>query len=426
MTVLTKADADALLSLRDAIANWDELVGWGLKGWAPNSNPCAGWTGVSCSNAKRVIGVDLSGWMIKGTLPAELALLDELRTFNASDCDLTGGLPIGWAANGAFRSLSVLDLSNNARLAAEIPGEWGDARAFPALTVLALRNVGLAAPLNDAWPASRAAMAKLATLDLSGNAIRGALPVAFGSGGTLTKLRNLLLNNNSIAGTLPKEWGNDNNTLPSLSVLDLSRNVLEGRLPKSWGSDGGFSQLTELHLQVNRLAGSLPTEWGQSGRFPRLGWLDVYGNRLAGPVPDSWGRRGGGVSRLSTLSLRPGNAKLCGKVPLQLRNAAVGEKAAPLGPAPLALRTLDQVEEHLAGARGKKAPVVLPVLSMVDRRKALHREVVDSHPDWLAIPHASVVEQMGTHQAPLADFAGKSVAAKAVAAVLARVEAAVG
>lgn len=98
----------------------------------------------------------------------------------------------------------------------------------------------------------------------------------------------------------------------------------------------------------------------------------------------------------------------------------------PLVPAPLALRTLDQVEEHLAGARGKKAPVVLPVLSMVDRRKALHREVVDSHPDWLAIPHASVVEQMGTHQAPLADFAGKSVAAKAVAAVLARVEAAVG
>ena len=335
MTVLTKADADALLSLRDAIANWDELVGWGLKGWSPNSNPCAGWTGVSCSNAKRVIGVDLSGWMVKGTLPAELALLDELRTFNASDCDLTGGLPIGWAANGAFARLSVLDLSNNARLAAEIPGEWGDAKAFPSLTVLALRNVGLAAPLNDAWPASRAAMAKLATLDLSGNAIRGVLPAAFGSGGTLTKLRTLLLNNNSIAGTLPKEWGSDNDTLASLSVLDLSRNVLEGRLPKSWGSNGGFSQLTELHLQVNRLAGSLPVEWGQSGRFPRLGWLDVYGNRLAGPVPDTWGRRGGGVSRLTTLSLRPGNAKLCAKVPLQLRNAAVGERAAPLGPAPL-------------------------------------------------------------------------------------------
>jgi len=97
----------------------------------------------------------------------------------------------------------------------------------------------------------------------------------------------------------------------------------------------------------------------------------------------------------------------------------------PLVPAPLALRTLDQVEEHLAQARGKKAPVVLPVLSMVDRRKALHREVADAHPDWPAIPQASVVEQMGTHQAPLANFAGRSAAAKAVAGVLARVEAAV-
>jgi hypothetical protein len=64
-------------------------------------------------------------------------------------------------------------------------------------------------------------------------------------------------------------------------------------------------------------------------------------------------------------------------------------------PAPLALRTLDQVREHLEG-RGKKAPLVLPVLSMVDRRKALHREVVAAHPDWPAIPMASMVEQMGT------------------------------
>jgi hypothetical protein len=65
-------------------------------------------------------------------------------------------------------------------------------------------------------------------------------------------------------------------------------------------------------------------------------------------------------------------------------------------PAPLALRTLDQVREHLEAGRGKKAPLVLPVLSMVDRRKALHREVVAAHPDWPAIPMASMVEQMGT------------------------------
>jgi chromosome partitioning protein len=98
----------------------------------------------------------------------------------------------------------------------------------------------------------------------------------------------------------------------------------------------------------------------------------------------------------------------------------------PVMPAPLAMRTLAQVEDHLAEARGKKSPAILPVLSMVDRRKALHREVADCHPDWPAIPHASVIEQMGIRQAPLAEFAAKSAAGKAVAAVVARVEAALG
>ena len=97
----------------------------------------------------------------------------------------------------------------------------------------------------------------------------------------------------------------------------------------------------------------------------------------------------------------------------------------PLVPAPLALRTLEQVREHLAEAH-KKAPPLLPVFSMVDRRKGLHREMVDEHPQWPAIPMASVVEQMGVHQAPLLEFAGKSPAAKAVAEVWRRVEATLG
>ena len=98
----------------------------------------------------------------------------------------------------------------------------------------------------------------------------------------------------------------------------------------------------------------------------------------------------------------------------------------PVMPAPLALRTLDQVEELLADVRGKKAPALLPVLSMVDRRKGLHRDTADAHPDWPTIPHASVVEQMGVQQSPLTAFAGKSAAARAFASVVVKVEAALG
>jgi cellulose biosynthesis protein BcsQ len=98
----------------------------------------------------------------------------------------------------------------------------------------------------------------------------------------------------------------------------------------------------------------------------------------------------------------------------------------PLVPAPLALRTLEQVQEHLARHHAKKAPTLLPVFSMVDKRKALHREVLAANPLWPAIPQASVVEQMAVRRAPLASFAPKSPAALAVAEVWADVAAALG
>jgi cellulose biosynthesis protein BcsQ len=98
----------------------------------------------------------------------------------------------------------------------------------------------------------------------------------------------------------------------------------------------------------------------------------------------------------------------------------------PVVPAPLALRTLEQVRARLEETRGKKAPPMLPVLSMVDRRKALHREMVDEHSHWPAIPHASVVEKMGLERAPLGVFAAKSPATAAVKAVWGQVGKALG
>ena len=98
----------------------------------------------------------------------------------------------------------------------------------------------------------------------------------------------------------------------------------------------------------------------------------------------------------------------------------------PLIPTTLSLRTYEQLqafraEEDLAGL------ALLPFFSMVDRRKALHRAVVDrfpdDHPEALAtvIPYASVVERMGTERAPLATFAPRSPAAAAYAALWAEI-----
>jgi cellulose biosynthesis protein BcsQ len=76
----------------------------------------------------------------------------------------------------------------------------------------------------------------------------------------------------------------------------------------------------------------------------------------------------------------------------------------PVPPSQLGLRAYRQVAEH-AHRYFRDGPALLPVFSMVDRRKRLHREMLTTHPDWLAIPSASVVEQMSVHREPLARFA---------------------
>jgi cellulose biosynthesis protein BcsQ len=92
---------------------------------------------------------------------------------------------------------------------------------------------------------------------------------------------------------------------------------------------------------------------------------------------------------------------------------AVDLIVAPVEPTPLALRALSLVEAHLLELGGR-APEVLPVLSMVDRRKQLHRQMLEDHPDWPAIPQASAVERMAVERAPVMHFARNSPAAKAI------------
>ncbi|MPZ61744.1 MAG: AAA family ATPase [Propionibacteriales bacterium] len=90
----------------------------------------------------------------------------------------------------------------------------------------------------------------------------------------------------------------------------------------------------------------------------------------------------------------------------------------PLLPSPLSVRTLNQLEGFIANVKGK-SPGVLAFLSMVDRRRKLHRDLVEElprrHPGLArsVIPVASAVEQMGVRRAPLVEWAPGSDAARA-------------
>lgn len=86
----------------------------------------------------------------------------------------------------------------------------------------------------------------------------------------------------------------------------------------------------------------------------------------------------------------------------------------PLPPSPLSARAFALVAEEVKGA-GKSHPPMLPVLSMVDRRRTLHREALAANPDWPVIPLASAIEQCAVRRAPVGAFAPSSPAARDIA-----------
>lgn len=94
----------------------------------------------------------------------------------------------------------------------------------------------------------------------------------------------------------------------------------------------------------------------------------------------------------------------------------------PVIPSPLAQRALATIAEHVAGRKAFDAPL-LPVFSMVDRRRALHREALAAEPDWPVIPMASAFEAMSRRRAPLGAFTGRrSPGVQAVAQTWSKVE----
>jgi cellulose biosynthesis protein BcsQ len=91
----------------------------------------------------------------------------------------------------------------------------------------------------------------------------------------------------------------------------------------------------------------------------------------------------------------------------------------PVIPTPLSVRTLEQLRGFIDADKRLSELRLLPFFSMVDRRKRLHQELVDTLPERFpeildgAIPYASEVERMGLHRAPLGDFAPGSRANQA-------------
>lgn len=83
----------------------------------------------------------------------------------------------------------------------------------------------------------------------------------------------------------------------------------------------------------------------------------------------------------------------------------------PLPPSPLSHRAFDLVADEIKRV-GAKGPSLLPVFSMVDMRRKLHREAVADEPKWPVLPYSSLVEQCAVRRQPVGAFARSSAPAQ--------------
>lgn len=93
----------------------------------------------------------------------------------------------------------------------------------------------------------------------------------------------------------------------------------------------------------------------------------------------------------------------------------------PLPPSPLSARAFDLVAKEVK-ANADPHPPILPVLSMLDLRRSLHKAARDANPDWPVIPYSSAAEQCAVQRQPVGAFAPGTPAAQAFARLWTAIE----
>ena len=276
--------------------------------WVDNRNwltdaPLGAWYGVETDASGRVASLRLPGrfdfetqtWAphgLKGTIPAELGGLAELRHLDLEINHLTGPVP---PELGKLANLTQLELGNNS-LEGPIPPELGE---LANLTRLFLHSNSLNGPI----PPELAELVDLTHLSLGENRLSGRIPPELGG---LASLRGLYLDWNDLSGPIPPELGN----LAGLITLSLSRNGLSGPIPEELGN---LANLVRLSLDANDLSGSIP---GELGNLTDLTQLYLHTNDLSGTIPGELGN----LTDLTTLILSVND--LSGPIPPELGGLA--------------------------------------------------------------------------------------------------------
>ena len=222
---ISRGECEALVDFYKNLdgANWANQQWWStMNDKNPVSHVC-GRKGVECSSDKKqVVGLELPGNKLKGTLPNSFKNLINLKTLNLGNNEIKTSL-----AKIKNEKLQVLNLENN--------------------------------PLNETIPSDFFSANKaLKNINLKNTQLSGTIPQL---NGWEKKIEELILSNNHLTGKLPVSLNN----LPNLKVLKVDENLFgEGALDYIAGKPGRGNKTLDIsknYIPLKELATSKISVW---------------------------------------------------------------------------------------------------------------------------------------------------------------------
>lgn len=256
-------DKEGLISFKEGLLNVPPSFSWNL-----NSSPCSNWTGVVCSKQAqtyRVVGLDLSGLGLTGSISPHIGNLSFLRSLQLQNNKLTG--PIPTQIVNLFR-LRSLNLSSNT-IQGPLPSNMSH---LTALEILDLAGNNITGRIPDDLYSQN----NLRVLNMGRNNLFGSIPSSISN--LSSTLTNLNLGTNSLSGMIPSELGLLNN----LQELDLSGNKFTGTVAPSIYN---ITSLVLFTVASNQLWGEIPKDIGET--LPNLLYYRNCFNQITGKIPVS-------------------------------------------------------------------------------------------------------------------------------------------
>lgn len=245
LTYYTPLQVDSL-TLREAARVWAERTNNASNAhidWL-STIPMERWRGTTIEQG-RVTGIAVTGATLVGALPDTLRQLTSLKTLILNSCFIEGTLP---SFLEDWKALERLDLSNNA-LSGSIPPS---VLLLPQMRSINLSRNRFAGRLElgsttqttkrlTQGARTQADATALEELDLSSNALEGAIPPQMS---LFPLLRRLVLADNRFSGSLPASLA----SLNLLEEVNVAGNRLEGLTDMS-----ALKRLTKFAVEHNKL-----------------------------------------------------------------------------------------------------------------------------------------------------------------------------